>query len=497
MEKFILFDKNFKKSRLPSLYSDFSHLQQTNIEGYTANLTSWKFLLLNIINNHNELLCQDDVISFDSSTLVDQLTVRDATLTYKPKGLPEVLNSMINEDHTLIPLSLFKAKPVDTTGKGDGIFRSIFQPLIGTSYCNHVTNFNTADPSSFEGGLISNEKFLSLSKLKSTADTIRSIIADNNPIKLGHLKQLAQNNTILKTQTDFNCCITYLSRDAMVIGLNEDIAYLLPPGGNEKEKDVSGLDLTTLKTVADLNYSIFQLQNHYDTLYSTLSVLDNKVHQLIKGKRLKLAKSQLRIKKIVEKQLVENQLKLENLQIIQLKLNEAQTNVGIAETLKTNASLLKKINKEVPEAVELDSILQDMGEELEQTTEISDRLGKLTFAATQEDDKNIETELDVLEKEEAKKQDESPHQEQPTKNEQAKSGSSKNERMVVLEGEQFKDGSCNSPTLEPKSQCKSNSEQIGDLEKRFRKLTLPKEKVSEVKNSSAKDSDREPEQLTA
>lgn len=101
MEKFILSDKNFKKSRLPSLYSDFSHLQQTNIEGYTANLTSWKFLLLNIINNHNELLCQDDVISFDSSTLVDQLTVRDATLTYKPKGLPEVLNSMINEDDRL------------------------------------------------------------------------------------------------------------------------------------------------------------------------------------------------------------------------------------------------------------------------------------------------------------------------------------------------------------------------------------------------------------
>lgn len=499
MEDFILSDKNFKRSRLHSLYSDFSHLKQTNVEGYAANLTSWKFLLLDIISKHVELLCQDDAISFDSNTLVSILTVRDTSLTYIPKGLSEVLNSMINEDHTLVPLSLFKSKPVDVNGNGDGILRSIFRSIMGTSYCNHVTNFDTADPSSDDGGLIPNEKFICLSKLKDIAGQIKLLLTSNNPAKLNHLQKLAENNNVVKTQTDFDCCIQYLTRDTMDVGLNGDITYLLGSDGHFKGENISGLDLATLETVADLNYSIFKLQNHYDTLHNSLNTLDHKIHGLIREKRLKLAKSQLRIKKIVEKQLVENQLKLENLQIVRLKLQEAKTNVSVAETLKSNADLLKKINKEAPDADELDSILQDIGDELDRTTEISSKLGNLTTTETQEEENSIETELSALEKEEEDKNRKSYTKEKSENAEQETSEKLEKDIKPVSMENKCKDHLNKQLSKTSEVAIETGDAQIEALEERFKKLTLPKEGTSRSlkRNDKKHHPDKAREPLTA
>ncbi|VEU21980.1 DEKNAAC102995 [Brettanomyces naardenensis] len=391
LQEYIL--ARFKHSRLQSLYSDFSHLRESNIEGYRANIAAWKTLFLDLILNHDELLDQADKISICSNTLVRQLTINDGILTYKSKGIDKVIDSMVNEDHTMIPYSEFVKKPVDLTGdlngaSGGTLIRSFLNPFIGPAYCNHLTNFHSGTGAR-DGSLRANEKYVCLQKLRKVSSELKACIkGPNEALLLDHLFSLSN----IGSRFDFDCCIQFLSRDTgeICVDSEQGIAYLAGGQMNSTEE---------LKSIADLSYAIYTLQTYCDRRLADVSSLNGKIRELVNEKQHNLAKSQLRIRKIMEKQLNSSQVKLEQLQLIQIKIEEAQNNLIVVRTLESNSNLLKELNEEVSDNSKLDELLEGYSDQIDKTNAISDKLGSLG----EHGDEDIERELEALEEEEEQK----------------------------------------------------------------------------------------------
>ncbi|QPG73255.1 hypothetical protein FOA43_000563 [Brettanomyces nanus] len=394
LQQFILSNRNFKNSRLESLYSDFCHLHESNIEGYRANIAAWKTLLLDLIENHNDLLDQDDRVCLCGKILIQQLTVNDGTLTYKPRGLDKVIDSMVNDDHTLIPYSEFDKKPVDVTGNGDGLLRSIVSSFFGSGYCNYTSDFRSGT-GSLDGSLKSSEKYISPKRLRKMSKEVKELFkGQKNAYRLEHLYDLCKNK-LNQSRFDFDCCIKFLSRDTEEIKVDGDVISILRTDESEE------LDFKNLEAIANLNYAIYTIQKYCSTKLTEVCDIDAKIRELVKQKQHNMAKSQLRLKKAMEKQLNTSQAKLEKLQMVQMMIEEAHNNIVTLKTLESNSSLLKKLNRQVGKDTELDELLNEYGSAIDETNTISEKLGGVN-----DEGDDIEEELKTMEKQEKEKEKE-------------------------------------------------------------------------------------------
>jgi len=74
---FILQHEQFRKARLPSLYSDFRNLKTTNPNGFYANVTAWKTVLADACRYGKVGNAADKLVLSTSEDLVSQLHTQD------------------------------------------------------------------------------------------------------------------------------------------------------------------------------------------------------------------------------------------------------------------------------------------------------------------------------------------------------------------------------------------------------------------------------------
>lgn len=84
------FPPGFSDRRLPSLYSDFRKIKDSNTEGYEANITTWKAVLTEAIKSGT--VSHDATVLSAGSTLLEYF---DSSLYGKPLALDCVLVSEI------------------------------------------------------------------------------------------------------------------------------------------------------------------------------------------------------------------------------------------------------------------------------------------------------------------------------------------------------------------------------------------------------------------
>lgn len=369
-----LYKKNtdFRESRLKSLFSDYFSLKESNPEGYNANLNVWKHFLTTLFESQLPL-------SFDYELLSRELVYKTASRSYVPEGLYIAINELLNEK-SIILLSQLEA---DKTKEGKSDFLETIKWLI----------FGSRNPD-IRSKEYKKELLIFMPKLQKYAEKVKSFLLPllkEGPVNLDHLQDVLIHERFNISKSDLINVLLYLKNQMPNINVEKEVLYILP---SDLPKEDARVDTEGLKNLTDLNFTIYKLHMYNEEKSKEITQLSEKISESIKNKSQATARSQLKLKKMLELQVQKTLSSLENLHTLKLKLEDAHNNVMISKVWKDNSKILKLLNDEATDK-DLDVVFDSLYEEIQNTNTVSEKLAQ--GAIGENNDKEIEQELLELE----------------------------------------------------------------------------------------------------
>lgn len=388
MEKLFLDIPQFKESRLPSLYSDFSHLKEINPEGFAANQDAWKALLLAALKKH----------TFHSS-----ITLPGTQLAHKllhpvygePKLLSFVLDQQIKSGD-VVPWSIYKSHEVKPFQQATNYFNP--KKVASAFWSNLKLNLYSLNVN----GKVALDHFIVWNELVSVAEDIYAKLIQKVNVDHRISAKLFNEHLFQDTVRSLNSnlsdvdilvLLVYYSRDPTRIAIAKDplepTTTYVKLGSSEK---ISEDEIGVIKLLANLR----NVQKQIDGL--ELKVSKDIPETLRHLKESNASEDRLRnvlIRKSASKKSLTKAYNVYS-QLTQIldKIDEAKSNIELFETLKGAHSAFSLLNKQISLA-EIDELNADLDDEIALTNEVSDAL--LVSAGIDEDE--ISKELEDLEKE--------------------------------------------------------------------------------------------------
>lgn len=385
----------FKDTRIASLYSDFSHLQVYNPEGYEANCKAWKELITQCMLRH----------AFKSSFSIP-VTLASAFLIPKygePKFLYSVVDQMVKES-VLVPWSVFQTSSYSARSSlTDYLFPTT---LVLRSWTSLKLSLYTLKSANHEEYFIhlpllgskAEETFLKLQEV-ALLEAVYLGKLFNEEIFINHLKNLDPNFSTI----DAKAMILFLTRDTHKVKL---LKKELPQPETYLKLDNS--------PITETDIGIINLKAAIEKVTARTALLEEKVdndipcriQSLLSSANAKSDTTRSRAKNLLlqkaraNKSLEHSSNLLEKLSDILDEINKAETNATMVSTLQSANSALSAFNERATVS-EVDEVMVDMEEQISKTNEVSEALGM-----THDEDldtSDIERELETLEAEELQK----------------------------------------------------------------------------------------------
>ncbi|OWB80802.1 hypothetical protein B5S32_g5106 [[Candida] boidinii] len=411
IEECILSDARFKESRLKSLYSNFDHLKESNIDGYKANILSWKWLILQLIKKE----VFSHTLYINTSDLVLDLSLPSKNL--QPHGLDKVLNVMINENKVLLTYDQF-ANNCDATSKID--YLKSFIPWYGSNQDKYI-DIGIKSSGGGGGELKENIKLISKSQVDKYSELIFTYLEDNmncdTPFLKTHIEEICLIEFNKKLDNfEIKCCLLNLIKQGKITKEIRDSIEIIWIN-YKKKKDIDEneeiLNFEELQSICELKYSIFKISNHNKILNKRIDEIKFKIIENLKQNNeidKKLIKSKLKIKLLLEKSIINSNNLLENLETTLINIENSKNNQFTKITLERNSKILKNLNNKIGNIKEIDLLINEINIENDKVIEISDKLSNITNKEStnieiDQEDLEIENELKQLEIDEMNKQD--------------------------------------------------------------------------------------------
>ena len=369
-----LYKKNpeFRESRLKSLFSDFTHLKELNPEGYNANLNVWMHFLSTYFDSQASL-------SFDYDDLVRRLVYKTTSKTYLPEGLFIAINEMLNAKSVIL---LSELKENGSEKEKSSVLETIKWVLFGSE------RIDVRDAKYKDQPLVFVPK---IEKYSSQIKTSLLPLVAEGPVNLNHLQSVLSRDNFKISKQDLNNTLLYLKKEMPMIKIEEEIIYSLSSNSTEEEDKIDGGELQHL---SDLNYTIYKLHLYNNEKSKEIDELNQKVKESISSKNHITARSQLKLKKLLELQVQKTLASLENLHTLKFKLEDAHNNLLISKVMKDNSKVLKFLNEEATEK-DLDTLFDTLYDEIQNADAVSDKLGQTLVGEVNEEE--IEEDLMKLE----------------------------------------------------------------------------------------------------
>lgn len=415
IEECILSDARFKESRLKSLYSNFEHLKESNVDGYRANILSWKWLILQLIEK--EVFTH--TVYINTSDLVMDLSLPSKNL--QPHGLDKVLNVMINEDKVLVTYDQFtKVTNVNDDGVSKINYLKSFSPWFGGSHDKSIDIGNrSVNPN---GELRKNVKLISKSQVNKYSELVFAYLEDNlncdTPFLRKHIEEICLIEFKKLDNFEITCCIINLIKQGKIKNEIKDSVEIIWINSidNKKKVDESEelLNFEELQSISELKYSIFKIDNHSKILHKRVNEIKIEILKYVKDKNNEIGKqtikSKLMIKLSLEKSIINSNNLLENLETTLVNIENSKNNQFTKISLEKNSRILKTLNNKIGNIEEIDSLINEINFENNKVAEISDKLSnitneELTKVEINQEELELEKELEQLEIDESGKQD--------------------------------------------------------------------------------------------
>ncbi|KAI1653536.1 Snf7-domain-containing protein [Daldinia decipiens] len=389
-------DENFRRARLPALYSDFRSQRTLNPDGFAANVAAWKRGLSSAAlagqapsksATHNHLS-----LDLESDALL-------RSLESKQFGRPLALGTVLQEALTsgeMMPLQQFlKAK--------ESIYHRSWSSLPWSVVSWGLRQVGIGGP----GDNLPKGQFVILHNLEVVSKTFGEATADRTSpfertFSKTHFQRTFAEGLLEKQQRlseiDLEVLVTFLSRDR----------NMLATDGNTVKIRSGSEDVVITQedsAIASLKELMEDLTRQTEVLSRRIDELNVAAQDAVRRKNKIAALAALKSKKLAETNLSRRHDTLSQLEDVAAKIEQAADNVQLVKVMQSSTVTLRSLNAQVGGADKVDEVLENLREQMGEVDEVGNIIAESGPAATV-DEAEVDDELEAMLAEERKKDEE-------------------------------------------------------------------------------------------
>ncbi|KAM0819130.1 putative SNF7 family protein [Seiridium cardinale] len=389
---------DFRKARLPALYSDFNSQRTLNPDGYAANVAAWKRGL-------------------SSALLAGHAPSRSAHGSHFTLELDDSLLRSLESKQFGQPLALGTVL-AEAIANGEMISRKQFLNSRESVYYKSwgSLGWKVAKWGLRQAGLVGapgadgkipKGQFVVLSNLEVGAKSFTKVTSDRisrfeRTFSRPHFKKTFENG-LLEGQTisesDFEVLLKFLTRDKEVLATDGDIIKIRT--SETEDATITEED----RAIANLKELMEDLTKQTELLGKRIEDLNAAAQEAVKKKNTVSARAALKSRKLAETNLSRRFATLNQLEEVAAKIEEASDNVQLVKVMQTSTSALKSLNAQVGGADKVDSVFDALREQMGEVDEVGNIIAESGPTATV-DEAEVDEEFEAMLAEEQKKEEE-------------------------------------------------------------------------------------------
>ncbi|MCJ1437152.1 hypothetical protein MMC27_006537 [Xylographa pallens] len=389
-------EENFRRVRLPSLYSDFRSQQAINPDGYKTNLSAWETGLTHAAQAGLIPGGKDILLLRTGESLLHALETKEWG---KPLALTPVIAAAVVEGR-MIPLPEFLNSSTSIyERKGAGSPWFLVSWALQQLGLRRVQSVTLNSPT---GGyvLVGNVEKAAIEVIKAM-DVRFSRIDRVLPMKVfaAEVAMTLEQPSDL-TEDDLKILLVYLSRDKNYLAYNTQAVKLRGKGERSPTVTTEDTNIASLKSLmVDLNAQL-------ETLNMKVTEFDRKTRFAVANKNRVVAIAALRSKKLYETVFIRRSETLSQLEGICNKIEEAADQIEVMKVMQASSSVLKGLNTEIGGVETVEEVLNELRNEMEHVGDVEAIINEAAQATVVVDEGVIEEELEALERQDQAKDDE-------------------------------------------------------------------------------------------
>ncbi|KAK2001646.1 Snf7 family protein [Colletotrichum falcatum] len=392
-------DENFRKARLPALYSDFRAQRTLNPDGFQANINAWRQALARAAweGRIASQVSAPNILVVD----VDEQLVR--SLESKQFGRPLALGTVVREavdKKDLYPLKEFlNAKESIYAGKTWGQV-----PWTVVAWAAGQLGFGGMSTSGEDK--LPRGRFVVIKNVETTAKTLAGKVASSDTrfdrtYTKSHFRKtfadtLVQDRRL--SETDVDILLVFLSRDKDVVVYDGQVVKI-KGATDEDESAITEEDAA----VSSLKELIADIKEQTELLTRRVDELTATAKEAVSKKNKVAALAALKSKKMAEASLEKRFATLNQLEDVAARIQEARDNVQLVNVMEASAGALKGLNEKVGGADRVGDVVDKLREQMGEVDEISKAVSEAGAAPV--DEFEVEDELEAMEREERQKEE--------------------------------------------------------------------------------------------
>ncbi|KAM0516112.1 hypothetical protein ACHAPE_005735 [Trichoderma viride] len=391
-------DPNFRKTRLPALYSDFRSQRTLNPDGYHANVSAWLLALARLASEG--LLSRQG--SKSSALVFDIDESLRRSLSSKQFGQPLALGTVINEalaQRDLIPLQTF-LQSTQNIYQQQQSWSQVPWNVMGWA----LRQIGVIDPTRGEDK-IPKGNYVVMKNVEATSRELGETIAERTS-RYDRVFTQAQFQTLFESvlakdqrlsETDFDVLLKFLSRDKDMIEYNGNTVRIRGAG---EERGITEEDAS----IASIKELMDSLEHQVDLLDKRIGELDQEAKNAVLRKNRVTALAALKSKKRAESSLSTRYATLSQLEEVASRLQQASDQVQLVKVMESSASALQSLNAQIGGSERVGATMDHLREQMSATDELTAILSEPTGDVV--DEGEIDDELEALEMEQKKEEEE-------------------------------------------------------------------------------------------
>ncbi|KAI9827266.1 MAG: hypothetical protein M1832_005404 [Thelocarpon impressellum] len=358
----------FRKARLPSLYSDFRHLQTTNPDGYAANVSAWRTALAHAAREgrvpgpggSNDLLCLS----------TGEELVRE--LESKEWGRPLALGTVVNEwvaRRDMVPFDAYLASP-------QSIYHSSWTVTPWQVFSWGLRQLGLGGGSWKEDKLAVG-RFVVLENVEACAKNVTRAIAGRARVDRIFSREMFEadfsrslGGSSKLTDADFSILLTHLARDKGEIAYDGRTIRFRSAGEAKTAITVQDTTIASLKTlIAGHEAQVSTLTHRIDALSTTARTAVGK-------KSRASALSALRSRKLAEGALAIRSDSLVQLERVLDSIRAASDQVEMVRVMEASTGVLRALQRDVGGVERVEDVVEELREQMGRMDEVGSAIAE-------------------------------------------------------------------------------------------------------------------------
>ncbi|KAI1497876.1 Snf7-domain-containing protein [Biscogniauxia marginata] len=405
-------DQNFRRARLPALYSDFRSQRTLNPDGYTANVSAWKQGLAHAAlagrapsasksPTHNHLLLEPDGDAF--------LRALESKQFGRPLALGTALQDALAAGE-LLPLSQFLAarQSIYTSKSSTTSFASWASiPFAVLGWGLRQIGLVAGGGGGAGEDTIPRGQFVVLQNLEIAGKAFVDTAADRtSPFERTFSKTQFRRTfegSLLEGRR-----LSEMDLEVLVKFLSHDKGILVTDGNTIKIRNPEDADVITEEdsAIASLKELTEDLAQQTEVLSRRVDELGLAAQDAVRRKNRVAALAALRSKKRAEAHLATRHATLSQLEDVATKMQQAADNVQLVRVMRSSTAALRGLNARVGGAEKVEEVLDGLREQMGEVDEVGNIIAEVGAGAGVVDEVEVDDEFEAMLAEERNKEEE-------------------------------------------------------------------------------------------